>query len=430
MIRGRTFRIPFFRIFYSSTYTALLLVIFVLLAVTPGDQIYQTLSNSRLGNVFVVGGVYFVTAAIALFIYASRLYTNRIALAAIPKSYLPIQRKEVPARVRRVIVKNRQRSALIAWDSRPRDVRNEPGAAATSRAIDPEKHSYAAVRGATKEGSTPVNAAATAMTRKTRLPTVIIPIDSDAPPWGTITHPGWSGAVSRYELPEGVRFETVVAELPHLIEAAAVALAPPDSAFHFLDQAFSPSQAAIPPSSPDPAASSSDDVPSGSSTAKAPYSTTTSAHVPSSPLASAQLTAPVTAPRDPRAVALLQRPAATGLRTYLSHLVQLGILGGGPVLVEDFLARYEYARFSAHALTEGEFAALMAVFSELLGGLVPLDAKVARMLYKEMDDSDSDGEREAESGAKRLALLRTRSERSEASTQSVIRHFATGTGKS
>jgi len=417
MLRFPRVRIPFFRIFYSSTYSALLLLTLLLLVVTPVDQIYQTLSNGKFGNAIVIGAVWVTTAIITLFIYASRLYTNRTALATIPKSYLPVQRKEIHAPVRRVIVKNRERSALIAWDSRPRDLRQDPGAVQRSGGGKHEKHTRDA---ATYHASLPLDPATTSTAQKAPLPTTIIPIDPASPPWGPIAHPGWSSpAVSRYGLPEEVRFETVVAELPHLIEAAAVALAPPDPAFHFLTQTLAAGASASPD---DVAAATSSDGTSSSQKLGGP------------PPASAPVPMPA-APHDPRAVALLQRGTAMGLRGYLGQLAALGVLGGAPAARMDaFVARYEYARFSAHALTEDEFAGLMAAFVELLEGLQPVREGWLQTVY-----GDGMGEHEGVTGYGAIVggettagasagrrRARRMSERSEASSVSVVRHFAQG----
>lgn len=419
MLRFPRVRIPFFRIFYSSTYSALLLATLLLLVVTPIDQIYQTLSNGKFGNAIVIGAVWIATAIIALFIYASRLYTNRTALAAIPKSYLPIQRKEIHAPVRRVIVKNRQRSALIAWDSRPRDLRLDPGATQRSGGGDGE-HEKQTRTAMYLHARTPLDPAATSTTHKTAIPTTIIPIDPASPPWGPIEHPGWSSpAVSRHGLPEEVRFETVVAELPHLIEAAAVALAPPDPAFHFLTRPLAAG-----------ASTGSD-----SAAAATPLDgTLPSQKVGALPPAPAPAPAPVPdVPHDPRIVALLQRGAAMGLRGYLGQLAALGVLGGAPAArVDAFVARYEYARFSAHALTEDEFAALMAAFVELLEGLRPVQKDWVQTVYGgEMFKYEGGtvhgaavgGETDGESTGRRRAMARRMSERSEASSASVVRHF-------
>ncbi len=305
----RKIRVPFFRVFYSTTYTILLLFLLLLLAVTPGDHIYQTLNNTKLAGVFIVGGVYVITGLIAVFIFASRLYTNRIVLSAIPKSYIPIEDGEVTKNVRRMIVKNRQRSAIIAWESRPKDLRRK---SLSHDESEPLMRSEPADQRASKR-------------KIGLLPDNIIPISESSPPWGDIVHPGWSSPCT-HDLPN-LQFETVVAELPNLIEAKAVSLAPADSTFGLVSQY----QDVLPP------------------------------------------------PPDPRAVAILQRPSKMGLREYLSHLDSLGLINP-PTLSATFLAQYEYARFSTSALTEDEFRDLMAVFSEILTGMVELDLEALTAL--------------------------------------------------
>ncbi len=301
----RKIRVPFFRVFYSTTYTILLLLLLLLLAVTPGDHIYQTLNNTKLAAVFIVGGVYVITGLIAVFIFASRLYTNRIVLSAIPKSYIPIEDGEVTKNVRRMIVKNRQRSAIIAWESRPKDLRRKSLSHNESEPLMRSGLAMPADQRASK--------------RKTGLlPENIIPISISSPPWGDIVHPGWSSPCT-HDLPN-LQFETVVAELPNLIEAKAVSLAPADPTFGFMSQF----EDVLPP------------------------------------------------PPDARAVLILQRPSKMGLREYLSHLDSLGLINP-PTLSAIFLAQYEYARFSTNALIEDEFRDLMAVFSDILIGMVELD---------------------------------------------------------
>jgi hypothetical protein len=118
-------RIPLFRIWYSTTYTTLLIITILLLAISPTDTIYQSFKANELQKVFVIGGVYLLTCLIVLLIYSTRIYTNRTVLAAIPKGYVPIEEGEVGKAVRKMIVKHLKRSAVIAWDSRPRDVRGE-----------------------------------------------------------------------------------------------------------------------------------------------------------------------------------------------------------------------------------------------------------------------------------------------------------------
>lgn len=70
----------------------------------------------------MIGGVYVLTALLAIFIYTSRLYTNRTVLAAVGKSWIPVEDGEVGRSIRKMIVKALERSALIAWEGRPRDL--------------------------------------------------------------------------------------------------------------------------------------------------------------------------------------------------------------------------------------------------------------------------------------------------------------------
>ena len=176
------------------------------------------------------------------------------------------------------------------------------------------------------------------------------------PAWGVISHPGWSSPCSP-DLPN-LHYEPVVRELSHLIEAKAVSLAPSDPLFSYepdlnLDGEEEDAEAPIP---------------------------------------------------DPVAVELLQRPASMGLRDYLSHLATVGMVDLEP-LASDFVARYEYARYSGEELDEGDFRALMGVFAEILRGMRPLDvgiveemrAEMAEAMSGESEDGDGAGYRDAES---------------------------------
>lgn len=356
----RKIRIPFFRIFYSSTYSALLLIILILLAATPGDHVYQILSNHRIGNLFVIGGTYIVTALLALFIYTSRLYTNRSTLIGIPRSYLPIEKGEVTNNVRRMIVKNRQRSALIAWESKPRDLQEE------ERQRVQQQHLIEEVPGSRR--STPQEKS------KGQGIHNICPISIQNPPWGKVAHPGWSSPTS--DDLANLEFDTVICELPNLIEARAVSLAPPDPTFNFMSQFHD----AVPP------------------------------------------------PPDPQLVAYLQRPPMAGLRDYLSHLGSLGLTNSTAVCAE-FIAQYEFARFSDTPLNELQFRRLMDTFSELLAGMTALDgAEVAKVQSRPPSASSS-----MRSVRRTTAALPGASNRvsfmsasSEASTESVVHHTPSG----
>ena len=313
------------RILYSTSYTILLFIVLLLLVVTPGDHVYQTLSDSKLGNIFVVGGTYFVTALVALFIYASRLYTNRTTLAAIPKPYLPIEPGEISASIRKMITRNFARSALIAWDSRPRVLSNELS----------QERADAGQNGQVSRHKTgdswPLSRINSRLDRNRSNNPVGIPVDPDNPPWGQVEHPGWS-APSTSDLPN-LQFATVIAELPNLIEARAVSLASPEN----ISAGEDPTLLSLPQSS---------------------------------------------------VIAILQRTPAMGARTYLDQLdtLQLVVV---PEVRSRFIDLYEHARFSGNLLTEDEFRDLMGTFSQLLESMIPLDVRTVNAIVAEQDREGS-----------------------------------------
>ncbi|KAF6221469.1 hypothetical protein HO133_002325 [Letharia lupina] len=319
--------IPFFRIWYSTTFTVLSLVLASLLLVTPGDHIYESFTKGEIFHIFIVAGLYLLTFLIAVFIYAGRLYAARSALAGIPKE---VNWGEDPGRVGREIRKGLARSADVSYESHPRDLRDEKAARGLRKK---------ARLGRTAEGR--------------QSPDTVTGFE---PAWGVISHPGWSSPCSP-DLPN-LHYEPVVRELSHLIEAKAVSLAPSDPLSSYepdlnLDGEEEDAEAPIP---------------------------------------------------DPVAVELLQRPASMGLRDYLSHLATVGMVDLEP-LASDFVARYEYARYSGEELDEGDFRALMGVFAEILRGMRPLDvgivdevrAEMAEAMSGESEDGDGAGYRDAES---------------------------------
>jgi hypothetical protein len=176
-----------FRILSSTVYSLLTIFLFALTLLTPGDFIYQCYINHRLVNIFIVSGVYIITVLLGLLIYASRIYTNRTALSGIPKAWIPVAKGEVDNSVQRIVEDGLNRSAIIAFQARPRDVLDET--------------------------SEPVHDAELSIT-------------PDRPPWGAVAHAGWS-APSSLDLP-GLQYAPVIEELPHLIEAKAVSLVPSD----------------------------------------------------------------------------------------------------------------------------------------------------------------------------------------------------------
>ncbi|KAK3371189.1 hypothetical protein B0T24DRAFT_530803 [Lasiosphaeria ovina] len=303
-----------FRIVYNFFYYFLYLVLLAFLIVTPADLIHQAVQRQQNYNILIIALAYLTTVLIISFVYAARLYINRSVLASIPKSWVPIEKGDVKAGVRQVIVEGISRSAAIAYEARPRVSPHETVVGAEEKAVLPSTEKQA-LRLPKLRKSAASDRAGVGID-------LIVPHHIEV--WGEIEHPGWAPPTSP-DLPN-LQYDAVISELPHLIEAKALTLAPPD-----------------PESQADP------------------------------PLL------------DPEAVALLQRPESLGLREYLTHLTELGVLAPLP-LNGDFLAKYESARFSARPLTIEQFRNLMHLFADILRNMYPLSpAALARY-----DDSDGD----------------------------------------
>ncbi|TVY42013.1 hypothetical protein LSUB1_G004076 [Lachnellula subtilissima] len=311
-----------FGAFYGTFFVVLAIALVALLFIPPADAFHQAIKNGQkwIAVVIVVG--YAMTVAVGLFLYSSRLYTNKRVLEGIPKTYIPVDKGDVTKNVRKMVVASLTRSAVIAWDSRPRvspqpaTIVSEPDARDTiAKAPEPESEEKAGRGFLRKHLTQPEN----------EEPTVAIPPRS--PFWGNIAHNGWASPASP-DLPN-LQYTAVILELPHLIEARAVSLAPPD-----------------------------------------PESTTE----PALP--------------DIRAVDLLQRPASMGLRDYIDHLVTIGVLTS-PSTATDFLSTYEYARFGGRPLNEEQFRDLMKQFAEVLRTMSALSPAALSSLDIE-EDSDVD----------------------------------------
>jgi hypothetical protein len=336
-------RVPLlFRIFYSTFYTLLLIVLLGLILVTPSDAIRQALRNNQLYNVFEIAGCYVLTLFLGILIFLSRLYTNRAVLAAIPKTWIPVEKGDVGKNVRKMIVDSLNRSAAIAWDARPRVDDMQPTTVSRPEARDAIAEPFEATHAGKSEKK------GRSLLRKKHTsedgPTVELP--AHKPAWGDISHPGWSSPFSA-DL-ESIQYITVVLELPHLIEAKAVSLAPqdPDS----------------PPHQPVP---------------------------------------------DLHAVDILSRQANVGLRDYVGYLIGLGIITDTNAAA-GFLSLYEYSRFSPTPLTDAEFRDLMRLFADLLRSISELSPTVLDMLD---DDSGSSRsmERETDSDTSASAPISVRS---------------------
>lgn len=271
-----------------------------------------------------------LTLGFAILIYASRLYTNRTVLAGIPKTWIPVEKGDVGKSVRRMIVEGLARSAIIAYDARPRNIRQENGLNIAD--------------GATADNTQQTNRKGDQRAKNDGTP---LQAPSSTPTWGPIAHAGWSSPSST-DLPN-LHYQPVILELPHLIEAKAVSLAPPDPVFFPADVDNNTNR-------------------------------------------------PVVIP-DARFVELLQRPATMGLRDYVSYLTSLNLINP-PNLGADFLKLYERARFSGSERTESDFRELMAVFAEILRGMKEVDpAVLAELVAEDGEDLNDNSEAPSQSSA-------------------------------
>lgn len=277
-----------YRILDLTAFTFCWIFLFCLILLTPADAIYQCYKTHRHINIYFIAGAYIVTFLLAVLIYVTRIYTNRSALTGIPKAWIPVEKEDVGTSVRRLVKDGLSRSAVIAYQARPRDLSDDVASGGGGR----ENQS--------------------------------LMVDRTRPPWGVIEHPGWSSPASSMDLPD-LPYRTVVQELPHLIEAKAVSLAPPDPFFTAKDYGgVGGEQQAIP---------------------------------------------------DTRVVEVLQRPGSMSVRGYLQHLTSLDVIRPAEVGAE-FVALYEHARFSSHELYEAEFRELMHVFAEVLRGMTSLAPQI------------------------------------------------------
>ena len=343
----------FFQFLYNASYWILCAILFALILITPGDTVYQAYKNHQLYNVFVVCGCLFLTGLLACTIYFVRLYTNRQVLAGIPKTWIPVEKGDVNKKVRKMIVASLVRSAVIAWDARPRLESTPPVVVSEPEAID------ATARPNTtsdkKKGSGMLHKKRRSETEKDDH---VITIPPDPPAWGDISHKGWSSPASP-DLPN-LQYTTVILELPHLIEARAVSVAPPD------------------------------------------YESMVNPPMP-----------------DLRAVDLLQRPAYMGLRDYIAHLLSIGVVTSAPTATE-FLAHYEHARFSGEPLSEHEFRHLMKLFADLLRSIEELSPAILASLDIEFPESDIDDDNSSSSTPRTRSLASSHSVISRAASEDTV----------
>ncbi|KAG9249136.1 hypothetical protein BJ878DRAFT_411345 [Calycina marina] len=248
------------------------------------------------------------------------------------------------------------RSAVIAWDSQPRVDPTPPAVVSDADAKESIARPETAV--VKKKGLD--------VFRKQRMilseeDDHIVVIPPNEPLWGDIAHKGWASPESP-DLPN-LQYVTVILELPHLIEARAVSVAPLD-----------------PDSEPD-------------------------------------MLLP-----NMQAVDLLQRPAQMGFRDYVGHLISIGIIVA-PTTASEFLVAYEHARFSTEALSEHEFRHLMKLFADLLRSIQPLSPAilVSLALHQPENESDIDDDNTSSTTPRTRSLLSTKSVISHSSSEGTVR---------
>ncbi|KAI0555642.1 hypothetical protein F4679DRAFT_519299 [Xylaria curta] len=308
------------RIAYNFVYGLLCFILAALLLVVPGDFVRQALTTThQVINLIVIAIVYVITIIIVLFVYLLRLYVTRTVLASIPKPWIPTEKGDVNNEVRNLIVKSLSDSAAIAWEARP-------------RVITPAETLSIAAGSATaiESADTQVREARRSLQLFRSKPPatvgdeVAITSPQPRPVWGEVEHYGW-GSPASPDLPN-LQYATVLAELPNLIEAKAVAQSPPD---------------------PD--------------------------------------SVPTALVLDAEAVMLLQRAPNMTMRGYIAHLTELNVLPTSQDLAH-FLDLYERVRFSGRPMSNATFRRLMHLFAELLRAMRPLDPA---LLYNPRDDDSS-----------------------------------------
>ncbi|KAF2724802.1 hypothetical protein K431DRAFT_192628, partial [Polychaeton citri CBS 116435] len=294
--------IPFFRIFYSTTYTTLFILVVIILAITPASMIWTSIQRNAFQYIFMISGCYALTVIVVIFIYSSRIWTNRRSLAEVGKAYIPVEEGEVGKSVRKLVKKRLDSSCIVAWESRPRDLEGE-------------------IMRAEKDGLLPEHDGSTvgSFGRNSYTVGTLINIDPAFPPWGNVMHDGWSSPSSRQtNTNPHIQYSEVIAELPNLLEARAVSLAPLD-----------------------PLATSSETVDGSSGMA------------------------------DPVVVEVLRRPQTMGMRDYITQLTYLGLINP-PTLGQRFLTFFEMSRFSGRPVPKHLFDDTMTTFALLLEHMTEL----------------------------------------------------------
>lgn len=187
---------------YGSSYLVLYLVLLGLLIITPADAIERSLRNRQNYNIWILTAGYVLTIVVVAFVFFTRLFLNQSELSSIPKSWVPVEKGDVPSRVHKLIGERLGRSANIAYEARPRlklgdEEEDEAERSRAKLLLDYSRSEETAI--------------------------LLPPRDAV---WGDIEHYGWASPNSP-DLPN-LHYSTVFSELPNLIEGKAMTLAPPD----------------------------------------------------------------------------------------------------------------------------------------------------------------------------------------------------------
>lgn len=197
----------FYKIFYSSSFTAVFLLLIAFCGVAPADKLYESWQRRRVIDIIIIAAAWVLTALIAAFLYGTRLYTTRSILRDIPKTFLPIEREDLPGRnVHHLVRETYACSAVIAYQAKPRAKRIEfevQGAGERMLVISKQMKQHHHHHSLTAEERRLLE-----------------------PKWGSIAHAGWQSPASADMA--GLEYARVADELIDLIEAKAVGMAPND----------------------------------------------------------------------------------------------------------------------------------------------------------------------------------------------------------
>ncbi|CAK7271370.1 hypothetical protein SEPCBS57363_004584 [Sporothrix epigloea] len=382
----------FFRIIYATAYLFLHLLLLALLLISPGDIINQSRDRHDVVSILIVAACSVFAILAVIFVFFLRLFLKRAVLNSIPRSWIPIEKGDVPKHVRNIISAGLSRSAAVAFVSRPRVLPDELLDELCPMLVAGAFIPGSGDQGADKQGEADKEGAGVLNVSDPRRPKAVKfkktetigmekELGIDLPPcqavWGEIEHPGWAppdrqlgrwgnkparghglrssgtngtvgegvgGSGSLLDEKISLQYSTVLAELPSLIEAKVMTLAPRD------------------------------------------------------------FTTPADPPMlDADAVALLERPKYMGMRDYIALLAGLGVIDmqaevpaqvdGAAIdgdlrplgdVVSSFATLYEYARFSTHMLSYDEFGQLMHDLATILRCMTSPDPS---MLHEYEDDA-------------------------------------------